>query len=84
MFLVGMGISIWLVIGACMGIRQVDRRLLEVGRVHLDIKDDVIFVYILRGKKLIFPKGNDTIEPGDRVVIATTILFFDDLEDVLN
>lgn len=61
-----------------------DSKIIHIPLKDLDIKDDVIFAYILRGKKLIFPKGNDTIEPGDRVVIATTILFFDDLEDVLN
>ena len=38
---------------------------------------------MVRGTEVIFPNGMTTIEAGDRVIIATTIPFFDDLDDIL-
>lgn len=49
----------------------------------LKIKKGVIFAYMVRGTEVIFPNGMTTIEAGDRVIIATTTPFFDDLDDVL-
>ena len=49
----------------------------------LDIKNGVILAYMVRGTEVIFPNGMTTIEAGDRVIIATTIPFFDDLDDIL-
>ena len=50
----------------------------------LNIKDEVLFAYIVRGTHVIFPRGNDEIKPRDRVIIATTIPFIEDLDEVLN
>lgn len=49
----------------------------------LNIKRGVILAYMVRATEVIFPNGMTTIEAGDRVIIATTIPFFDDLDDIL-
>lgn len=59
-------------------------KIIHVPLKDLDIKDEVIFAYIVRGTQLVFPKGNDKIKPHDRVIIATTIPFIEDLDEVLN
>ena len=59
-------------------------KLIHVPLKDLDIKEKVIFAYIVRGTQVIFPKGNDEIRPHDRVIIATTIPFIEDLDEVLN
>ena len=38
---------------------------------------------ITRGNRVIIPKGQDTIEPGDSVVVVTTIPGMSDLDDIL-
>lgn len=38
---------------------------------------------IIRGRSIIYPGGNDTIEPGDSVIVVTTIQQLKDLRDIL-
>ena len=40
--------------------------------MNLKMRDDVIIGCITRKGKMIIPKGNDTLEYGDTVVIVTT------------
>lgn len=49
----------------------------------LPIRKEVLIAYILRDSKAIFPTGQDRIEPGDRVIVVTTLKNFDELDDVL-
>lgn len=49
----------------------------------MNMKDNLLIAYIVRGDKLIFPSGKDTIEPGDQVIIATTIKSLENIEDIL-
>ena len=39
---------------------------------------------IIRGRAIIYPGGNDTIEPGDSVIVVTTIHQLKDLRDILD
>ncbi|MBE6594667.1 MAG: Trk system potassium transporter TrkA [Ruminococcaceae bacterium] len=49
----------------------------------LAFKPNVLIASILRGKKVIIPRGNDMIQPGDRVVIVSELMPLHDITDVL-
>lgn len=49
----------------------------------LKFKDDLQVACITRKRKIIIPKGDDTIEPGDNVIIVTTHHGLQDLNDIL-
>ena len=49
----------------------------------IDLKDGVLIVAILRGKKIIFPTGNDTIEENDTIVIIDNNSTIQELNDIL-
>ena len=49
----------------------------------LRIRDGVLLCAILRNGVVVIPRGNDTIEQGDRVVIVTTIKQLTDLSMIL-
>lgn len=51
--------------------------------MDLPIKKEVLIANIIRGDQSIFPSGRDTIEPGDRVIVVTTLKEFDVLDDIL-
>ena len=46
-------------------------------------KKDVLVASIVRGGEVIIPRGNDTIESGDAVIIVTKGLPLQDLVDVV-
>ncbi len=50
---------------------------------ELDLKDDLLIAAINRGKTIMFPKGQDEIYPGDRVLVVTTHKGLNDLNDIL-
>ncbi len=49
----------------------------------LDFKPNVLIASILRGKKVIIPRGHDQILPGDHVVIVSEMMPLHDITDVL-
>lgn len=49
----------------------------------LDLKDDLQIACITRQGKMIIPKGSDTIEIGDTVIVVTKRKGLRDLEDIL-
>lgn len=49
----------------------------------LQIKPGVLIAFINRHGKTIIPSGNDTIEVGDRVMVVTTNVGFNNITDVL-
>ncbi len=51
---------------------------------ELATKKGYLIGSITRGNRVIIPKGQDTIEPGDSVVVVTTIPGMRDLEDILD
>ncbi len=49
----------------------------------LKLKKNILITYIVRGKQLIFPTGNDEIHPGDHIIAVTTERNFDEIDDLL-
>ena len=49
----------------------------------LAFRKNVLIASILRGDKVIIPRGHDTIEQGDRVVIVSELMALHDITDVL-
>ena len=49
----------------------------------LRTKSNLLIAFIVRGEKLIYPDGNDQLEPHDRVIVVTTQKNFDDIIDIL-
>lgn len=50
---------------------------------QMKFKDNLQVACINRNRKFIIPKGDDTIEPGDNVIIVTTHQGLQDLDDIL-
>jgi len=50
---------------------------------ELKFKNNVLIAAILREKKVIIPRGNDIIEPGDAVVIVSDKLAVKDISEIL-
>ena len=50
----------------------------------LHIKPSILVAAIVRGKKIITPSGNDTIQLNDSVVIVTTLKGLKDITDILD
>jgi len=50
---------------------------------QLRFKDNVLIASILRDNKVIIPRGHDTIEVGDHVVIVSELMRLHDIADVL-
>ncbi len=50
---------------------------------NLKLKQDVLIAAILRGGEVIIPRGQDTIEKGDAVIIVSKILGLHDISEVM-
>ena len=50
----------------------------------LRLRRNLLIASINRGGKIIIPSGSDTIEPGDTVIVITTITGLSDLGDILD
>lgn len=50
----------------------------------IQLKKDILICAIVRKRKTIIPNGDDQIEVGDSIVIATKDYSFSDLKDILN
>ncbi|MBR2459685.1 MAG: Trk system potassium transporter TrkA [Clostridia bacterium] len=50
---------------------------------QLSLKDNVLIASIIRNNKVIIPRGNDVILPGDAVVIVSKTLALHDITDIL-
>lgn len=51
--------------------------------MELNTKEGVLIGCIIRGDQIIFPRGKDSILPGDTVIVVTTITGFDVLDDIV-
>lgn len=60
-----------------------DAPMCGVALEQLSFKDNLLIACINRGGKIITPRGKDTIEPGDTVIIVTTHSGLNDLKDIL-
>ncbi len=50
---------------------------------ELELKNNLLIAFILRGAKIIYPSGSDVIRPGDTVMIVTTHGGLRDIQDIL-
>lgn len=50
---------------------------------NLDLKNDILVACIQRGKQIILPRGNDSMQVGDTVVVVTTRSGLRDIRDIL-
>lgn len=55
----------------------------EVPLESLNTRKDLLIVSIIRGQELIFPSGQDRLEPHDRVIVVTTASQLSDIDDIL-
>ncbi|WP_077610860.1 Trk system potassium transporter TrkA [Clostridium sp. Marseille-P2415] len=49
----------------------------------LELKNNLLVAYIIRKGRFISPRGKDTLEEGDRVIVVTTVTGLNDLKDIL-
>lgn len=64
-------------------VNEVHEDLTGIPLKDLKIREDVLICAILRSGKVIIPRGNDTIEQDDRVIITTTRKQLSDLSMIL-
>ncbi len=58
-------------------------KTLNIPLKAMRIKKKVLVASIIRGKEVIIPSGEDTIQAGDNVIVVTTTQFFNNLDDIL-
>ncbi|MDR0923630.1 MAG: Trk system potassium transporter TrkA [Hungatella sp.] len=49
----------------------------------LELKNNLLVAFINRNGRFISPRGKDTLEEGDRVIVVTTVTGLNDLKDIL-
>lgn len=52
--------------------------------MELELLPNLLIGAINRGGKILTPGGHDTIEPGDTVIVVTTVTGLNDLDDILD
>lgn len=62
---------------------RADSPVTGIPLAQMSFKSDVLVAAILRGRTVIIPRGSDTIEPGDFVIIVTKRKALRDISDVL-
>ena len=60
-----------------------DAPVIGVPIMNLKLKDSLLIACINRSGKIIFPRGQDTIEQDDTVIVVTTHSGFGDISDIL-
>ena len=60
-----------------------DSKLIGIPIEKLNLKDNLLICCINRSGKIITPRGQDCIVKGDRVIVVTTNLGYQDLADIL-
>ncbi len=62
---------------------QSDFRYVKIPLKEMELKQNTLVAGIIRGKKIIIPSGNDTIEADDRVVVLAAGHRLQDLSDII-
>ncbi len=60
-----------------------ESEVVNVPLFKLSLKKDLLIAFINRNGKIIIPKGQDSIQVGDSVMIVTTHTGFNDIQDIL-
>ena len=58
-------------------------RVIHTPLMQLNLRKDILICCIIREGAIIYPGGNDTIEPGDSVIVTTTGQKLTALDDIL-
>ena len=58
-------------------------KIVGVPLKNLKLRSDVLIAGIIRGKEVIIPNGNTTIELDDSVIIITTDTLLEDLAEIV-
>ena len=57
--------------------------VLGIALSHLKLRPDCLIAAILRGRSVVIPRGSDSIQCGDRVVVVSKILGIHDIKEIL-
>ncbi len=57
--------------------------VLNIPLMNLNLKNDILVACIQRGKQIILPRGSDSMQVGDTVVVVTTRSGLKDIGDIL-
>lgn len=57
-------------------------RIINIPLNDLNTKSNLLIAYIIRGKKVLFPDGQDMIKPNDHVIVVSTNRTFNDIDDI--
>ena len=60
-----------------------DFKYVKIPLKDMSLKGNTLIAGIIRGKKIIIPSGNDTVEAGDKVVVMATDHRLQDLSDII-
>lgn len=58
-------------------------RITNIPLMELDLIENAIIAYIVRGNQLIFPDGHDKIEEADHIIVVTKQTGLNDIDDLL-
>lgn len=58
-------------------------KVINIPLIDLPTKDNLLICCINRNGKIIIPRGNDMLHPGDTVIVVTSNRGLDDIEDIL-
>ena len=81
--LISCGVCIFVFLPLCASRRDGFFYLCRKPLQALNLKEDILIGCINRGGKIIAPKGGDTIEVGDTVIVVTTRTGLCELSDIL-
>ena len=62
---------------------QMGSPVIGIPLIDLPIKKGVLIACIYRNRKIIIPNGQSKIEVDDRVIVVTTLVGFQDIQDIL-
>lgn len=58
-------------------------RIIGIPFWEMRIRENTLVAFISRGNELIIPRGHNSIQAGDHVIIATTLPHIEDIDDLL-
>ncbi|NLN52023.1 MAG: Trk system potassium transporter TrkA [Clostridiaceae bacterium] len=61
-----------------------DSKIIDTPLKELNLKDNILIVFILRINQVIFPTGDDVIKADDHIVVVSKEKMFDDVDDILS
>lgn len=60
-----------------------ESKVVDTPLSELELKENLLIAFIVRGDELLFPTGADVIKSGDSVIIVTTLKVLDEIDEIL-